>query len=693
MSNDPNQPSQGGWRFDPQTGQPIGQPPPPPTPSEQPQEQVYVPPASANTTPAPPPPQPHSYTAPPADPNAQPGYRAQPEPYAPPTQPYAPAPQVNVNAPKKRGRTGLVVGLVVLVLLVAGAAGAYYFLNKTLNRPAVAVERILPANALGYFSVAPVLDGNQKAAMDKMKEAFQSQPGFSEAWNKITSQATDLGQAMGMATPGATPGVGNLDALASYLGGNLTIAVLPPSTDDLQKLKDASSNGEDVQKVGSDVLGRNVVGMVDLDFNPLDKKGPLLDFKRQADNVGKLELVEKYRDMDIRKYVTGTTTLFFTLLDGSSTAVLAVKVEPLKTAVDGFKDNKGLKDDANFKVLSGQVPSDRIASLYLNLTGLYKQAGLMAPETANTVQKVDGAMLMTLSARDDGMQVDIASQVDFANSALGGSSVQINPNAKPDVATLADIPAGSLAFLLGTDLKSVVKSALDAARKQGGDAASSIQSVEDQVKQATGKDLEADILPLMGGDYALSATSAKAGAQGVPVSAVVFQMKLKPGDRDKALQIINSLATNGTDGGAQKFEAAGGTFYSMSGDSPSSPVLGVAGDRVLLVVGMGNDTTSRDQLSAVTSGLGKGVGTTDAWRATAKRLPDGSNLIGYVDFAGIRSAAEQTMSSSSKQQYEQNAAPFLRPFKYLLIGSSSQAPTTGGTLSRNHTVLFLAISK
>lgn len=694
MSNDPNQPSQGGWRFDPQTGQPVQ---PAPEQPSQPEEPSYIP----SQQPA----QPQGYTVPPADPNAQSGYRVQPEPYnaapaepAMPTQPYAPAPQVNVNVPKKRGNMGLVVGLVVLALVAAGAYGAYYFLNQAINRPSVAVERILPANALGYFSVDPVLDGSQKAAMDKMKDAFQSQPGFKEAWNKITSQAMDLGGAMGMATPAATPAVGDFDALAGYLGGNLTIAVLPPSTDDLQKLKDAASNSGDIEKIGGDVLGRNVVGMVDIDFNPLNKKGPLLDFKQQAENGGKLELVEKYRDMDIRKYVTGTTTVYFTLLDGSSTAVVGTKVEPLKTVMDGFKDNKGLKDDASFKALSGQVPGERIASLYLNLTEIYKQVGFISPEATNAVQKVDGAMLMTLSAHDDGMQIDIASQADFANSMLGASSsVGINPSAKPDVSTLSDIPAGSLGFVVGTDLKSVIQSALDAMRKQGGDTGSSIQSTEEQVQQITGKDLEKDILPLMGGDYAFSVAPVKTNAGGVaaagmPVSAVVFQMKIKPGDHDKMLDVVNSLATKMTDGNAPKFDAAGGTFYSLAGDSPTSPVLGVTGDRLLFVMGTSSDSSSRDQLGVVTSGFGKGLGTSDTWRAASKHLPDGSNLIGYVDFNGIRSTAEQTMDSASKQEYDQTVAPFIRPFKYLLVGSSSQAPATG-TLTRNHTVLFLGIVK
>ncbi len=673
-SNDPNQP---GRRFDPQTGQPVdeSQPSPPPQPTSQ-----YGPP-------------PGDYPAPPADPNAVEGYRVQPDPapLAPtpvtPAAPYTSSAEVAVT--KKRSNTPLIVGLVALLLLVGAGAGVAYFLNQTINRPALAAERALPANVLGYFSVDPVLNGSQKAAMDKMQEAFKSQPGFKEAWAKIAEQATELGGATGLPTPASTPQVGDFDALASYLGGNLTLAILPPSTDDLQKLKDASSSG-DMEQVAGDVLGRNVVGLVDLDFNPLNKKGPIFDFKQKAD-AGKMEVAETYRDMEIRKYITGTNTLYFTLLQGSSTAAVGTKIEPVKIVIDQIKDNKGLKDDAAFKALSGQVPGERVASLYINLTEIYKQIGFVSPEAVQTVQNAQGAMLMTLSAHDDGMQIDIASQADFTNALAGtGSAVQVNPNAKPDASTVSDIPADPLGFLVGTDLQSVIKSALEAARKQGGDTADTVRSGEEQVKEITGKDLEADILPLLGGDYSLIVLPAPASSSD-SVSAFIFQLKLKPGDHDKVLEVVDSTITQMSGGDVEKFEAVGGTFYDLAPGSDDSPVVGVTGDRLLMVVGSGSQS-ARSQLEPVTSGFGKGFGSTDAWRDRNGHLPPDSNIIGYLDITALRASLEKGMEPSRKADYERDAAPILRPFKYLLMGSATQA-VREGNLSRNHTVIFLGIGK
>ncbi|MDQ5826424.1 MAG: hypothetical protein M3441_19710 [Chloroflexota bacterium] len=452
-NNDPNQP---GWRFDPQTGQPIGptpqqpqaqpgwrfdpqtgQPIPPPAAPPQPEQPSYAQPTQPYV-----PPQPGGYRAQPEQPGqpGQPGYTPQygaPQQPPPPgpTAPYVPPQQVNVAQPKKGGRGGLVAGLVVLLLLVAGGAAAFFVLNRTVNRPAATVGQVLPLNALAYFSVDPVLDGTQKAAMDQLGEAFKSQPGFEEAWARITEQSVEMAGA-GEAAENCASGMTDFGQMSSYLGNNLTIAMLPPSTTDLENLQ----SGE--EEVGA-VLSRNVVGMVDLDFNPLNKQGPAAELKTVTDNVANAELVEKYREMDIRKATICDSEVHFTLLDGSATAVLAADIAPLKVVMDQYKDKKGLETDARFTALQAKVPAARIATLYLNLTEIYKQAGFIDPAAAEAVQGAEGSMLITLSAENDGMRLDFASETDFTNNMLGASmDVQLNPNAKPDVNTLSDIPTG-----------------------------------------------------------------------------------------------------------------------------------------------------------------------------------------------------------------------------------------------------------
>ncbi len=612
--------------------------------------------------------------------------------YSPPPASYAPVAQqvpvqVNVTA-RKRSNMPLIAGLVVLVLLAAAGSGAFYLYNKVVNKPAIAVERLLPANTLGYLTVSPQRTGSQKAALDKMRDAFQSQPGFQEAWTNIMKQASDAGQAAGLSAGGtATPDLSSVDALSSYLGNNVTIAVLPPSTDDLTKIKNAGDNSSSVV---ADVLGKNVVGLIDLDFNPLNKKGPISDLKQKVDNLASTEVAEKYRDTDIHKYVTATTTIFFSLLDGTSTAVAGAKIEPVRAVIDQFKDNKGLKDDSNFKTLSGQVPAERLATLYLNLTEIYKQVNTASPEAAQSagISNVQGATLITVSAQNDGMQVDIASQTD-----LSGTGIEVNPNAKPDASTLADVPNGVLGFLAGTDIKDTATTTLDALAKRPADNGDNMaQSIEKGVHDQSGLDLRKDILSWMGGDFSFSGSASGKASTDTMAAGATFQLKLAPTDHDKAQQTVETLAQkmfSDSSGSASSFDAAGGKFYDIGG---SGVIFGTTKDHFYVVIDK-DINASKARLNDTVGAQGKGLGSTDTWRTVSPHLPRDSNIVAYLDLNASRTLAEGTISDSdTRANYDKTAAPFVRPFKYVLFGSATQ-PTKEGNLSRNHVQIFFGIGK
>jgi hypothetical protein len=686
------------WKFDPNTGQPVGpdpQPPVPDPPSAQPstgwteqapyQPQAPTPPQEY--APTPPPTQPYGYT-PPQPPTQPYGYPAQP-----PTQPTygqygTPPPQVTppTETPKRGSRAPLIIGVIAVALLLGIGGGALFLWQNVFNRPSVTVERLLPANTLGYFSFDPVLEGQQKAAMDKIREAFEAQPGFKETWERMM---TDSASALSTTdcdeeTQRGTPGVGNLDVLATYLGNTVTLAVLAPDSADLERLEDAANNGE-TDAIG-DVVGKNVVAIIDLDFNPLNKKGPISDLKEQTQNIGQTELVEKYRDVEIRKFTPKTCNegaetqdLYFALLDGSSTAVAGVQPEPLRVLIDGFRDNKTLKDDATFKALSGQVPQDRIAALYFNLTEIYKQAQLAAPELmeGQSVQNLSGAVLLTLSAANDGLQVDVASETDLS---LMDTTVQVNPDARPNQATLNDVPSDALGFYVGTDLKTTLQAVLDALRggSTGGDIDAQIQSFEESM----GIDVEQDLIPLLGGDYAVSVSIDP--QQESP--SVVAQLKLT--EPDKMKDLLGKVM--GQNGSAQTMELAGGTFY---GDEFSGTLLGVAQDRFWFIFDF-DSQAAQARLQNTIDNLGKGFGTSNQWNAAKAHLARDSNAIAYVDLVALREYVESTFVGVVVEQsdYDANIAPFVRPLKYFLVGSATQA-AKNGQLSRNHTLMFLGIGK
>lgn len=656
------------WKFDPKTGERIPQEP---TEGNQDMFRTSPPPSQEQGSYQPQQPtQPYNYEPQqPTQPN--PSY---PQQYSTPTPTPTPAPA------KKRSGAPLVIGGIALVLIAALVGGGFFLWQNVVNRPAVSVERLLPANTLGYFSFDPVLEGSQKAAMDKLREAFEAQPGFKEAWDKLTNQATS--SLTGGLADIATPDTNNIDNLATYLGNSVTLAVLAPGSDDLQRLEDATQSG-DISTVAGDVMGKNVVGIVDLDFNPLNKKGPISDLKQQVDNVGKAELVEKYRDVEIRKFITNTQEIYFALLDGSSTAVVGAQAAPLKVLIDGFRDNKTLKDDATFKSLSGQVPQDRIAGLYVNLTEIYKQAQLISPEIFQDqqLQNLSGAMLLTVSAANDGMQIDVASETDLS---LMDTQVQINPDARPDPSTINDVPSDALTFYAGTDLKTTLSNALKnlRANSQTGDQVNEqIKSFEDTL----GISLENDLIPLLGGDFLVSVSTTGSGDNLTP--RIVFELKLT--DTQKTKDLIEKVLSN-PDANAEKFQIGNDTFY---GDQNSGVLLGVTNDRFWFVFSPGGSEPAQI-LQPLIDNLGKGFGTSAQWNGAKTHLVRDSNAIAFIDLNNLRTMLEGQMVGAAidQREYDTNVAPFVKPLKYFLLGSATQA-AKNGTLSRNHTVLFLGISK
>lgn len=673
------------WKFDPKTGQPVN-----PNPSEQGQFDAFRAPSGAQNP---------SQQQPPSNWQEQGPYQQYQQQQQPPTQPYNDPPQpippyqqISNPPPAKKGsRVPLFAIIIGVVLLLGIGGGGFYLWQSVLNRPAVSVERLLPSNTLGYFTFDPVLEGQQKASMDKLREAFEAQPGFKDAWDKMTEQAASSVSSTSCDEPSkGTPTADNLDALATYLGNSVTVAVLAPSSGDLQRLQDMGNSGSGQDVIG-DVMGKNIVGIVDLDFNPLNKKGPISDLKEQADNVGKAELVETYRNAEIRKFTTKPCDpqqkpqeIYFSLLDGSSTAVIAAKADPLKVLIDGFRDNRTLKDDATFKALSGQVPQERIAGLYINLTEIYKQIQFIAPEMAQSqqLQNVSGSMLLTLSAADDGMQVDVASETDLS---LMDTSIQINPDSRPDPSTLNDIPIDAMAFYAGTDLKTTLEAALKNLRsntEMGGEVDRQIKSFEDTV----GVKLEQDVIPLLGGDYVISVSMNGTGQDAVP--SAIFQLKLS--EPAKVVDLLDKTLGKNPESNAQSTQVAGGTFY---GDEFSGVMLGVTQDRFWFTFSADRQAAEA-AIEAAVSNLGKGFGTTARWNTAKAHLARDSNAVAFLDIDALRAYLEGQFVGTMIEQsdYEANVAPFVRPLKYFLIGSATQS-VKNGQLSRNHTVLFLGIGK
>jgi hypothetical protein len=137
-------------------------------------------------------------------------------------------------------------------------------------------------------------------------------------------------------------------------------------------------------------------------------------------------------------------------------------------------------------------------------------------------------------------------------------------------------------------------------------------------------------------------------------------------------------------------QISGGQFYV---DKSSGVIMGVAKDRVWLLYDMDAQNV-QVQLTDAIGKVGSGFGTTGEWANVKTHLTRDSNVIGYVNITDVREMLEANFltDESAKNDYDENAAPFIKPIKYFLIGSASQE-AKDGTLSRNHTIFFIGISK
>jgi len=563
-----------------------------------------------------------------------------------------------------------------LVLLIAGGAIWFFVLNKGNNplgpgnilgpggtsdaaQRETAAASMLPKNTLGYISIVTEPTGSQKTAFDKINEAFESQPGYKEAIERMTQQAT-----------GATGGQANavlleVQGLINKYTKQVSVAILPPSTSDWQAMQSGGQAGI------LDVATRNVVAIAQMDLAQLKK------------DATSSEVAETYKEIEVSRIATGTLTFYAAPLDGDSVAIGA-RAEPVKGLIDQLKDKKeNIRDDETYKFLSGAVPAERVASFYVNLTDVVKQVEAVAPGALTNVgiESLSGAFLLTVSGADDGIQVDLASQVDVKSNLTN----QVSSTAKPDASTLNDIPSDSAAFYAGTDLKTLIKAALDGFRagmmRAGG--SDPIAQAEQQVKAMTGLSLENDIIPLLGGDYALSASL---GNQSMPVSSVVFQMKMNGDDRDKAANAMDKLmqaATQGAGRGPTTFDAAGGKFYDFSSLNVPGLAAGVSKDRLLVVW---NPQGQADSLvNQVSDNLGKGFGTTPKWDDVERHLPKDSNTVMYVDIESIKGLFGSMLPP--------DVQPFVNPFKYILIAGAVQAAPGNATPNRSLSRIFIGISK
>jgi hypothetical protein len=316
-------------------------------------------------------------------------------------------------------------------------------------------------------------------------------------------------------------------------------------------------------------------------------------------------------------------------------------LEGFKAAVDA-NSGDSLGDDSDFEDAIGDLPSDRLGTLYtvpktfIDALGsqfdAQSQAALEKSAGENLNEPVAGALTATANSLE-------------LEATGGNEGVET-----PESSLISGAPAQSwLAFGIG-DLGDTVKRSLDQLKDQ----IPNFDSVQQQIEQTTGSSL--DQLTASLGD---SVIYVQGTSQSTLTGALVVQSK----DPDLTGRLLNQLQGLLQLGGAIKplQLSGGGTGFQLSDQSLPKPIeIAQQGDKIVIGYGPGSAEASL----APAQTLGDSPTFTTAHDQISSL---GTDL--FVDLQSVFALAESS-GSKSDPSYQQ-AKPYLDGLSYVVTGSGT----------------------
>jgi hypothetical protein len=318
----------------------------------------------------------------------------------------------------------------------------------------------------------------------------------------------------------------------------------------------------------------------------------------------------------------------------------------MKAAIDASK-SKTLAQDDRFKKAVGAVPDEHIAFVYVDLREILQlvqdQAGSVFP---------GGALLGRLFASTP---LVITARAENQALVFEGSGFPSNPltksNGQDPTPLMASLPGDSWAALAAPGFGDGIRAALPLfTGPLGGE-----QALNDQVRAATGLDLQDDLLGWIG-DVAIF-------AQGDTKDTIGGGLLIKSKDSAKSKQALTKIAAaitrleEGTTVAAAKIPGAFGYSFKSS-DVPQRIFAVQAGDKVAITYG-----------EAAAKAVIEAGGLTDSggYKRAASGLGDAYRPALYVSVPPILTLANS--AGASGKDWDQ-AKPYLTILDYLIAGSA-----------------------
>ena len=491
----------------------------------------------------------------------------------------------------------LLLTLAVLSVMALVAAGC-----GSEEEAASGASELVPAGALVYGEATLDPEGDQKQAIDSILAKF---PGGGQAGDKLKELIEK--------------GLRESDAPISF-------------KDDIEPwLGDEA--GFFASSVDASGEPSAAVALVATD----DEDKSLETLEKSAE--GKLTR-KNYKDVE---YLTDESDEAGAVLDGF--LVLGTEAG-VKAVIDTSKGGKKLSDDESYKNALEGASEDRLGLFYLNSPQFLKSAQGMTALPQSFEKFFKEPFVATVDADDDGVVFEGKVPQETAQTfGFVGQGSDL----------LDELPGDSWAAMAQTDFGKLIDFYVDAF----GATAGGRDAIEQQLKAATGLDLQKDVIDWMG-DFGLF-------VRGTSIAELDGALIIETKDEQASGRMIDAVARLARQQGAgsglsvRPSTQGGGEGYTLSAQGIPKPIhLFQKGGRVVLAYG---DAAARDAVDP-----SEKLGDNPDFSSTRDSLGGDYDVSLVVLVQPILDLVESTGAASDADF--QDAKPYLEPLSALVAGTS-----------------------
>jgi len=461
--------------------------------------------------------------------------------------------------PKPRTALYAILGVALVALVVVGAFVAVALVRNDALGPRMASAAAMPQDMQIYIDV----DFTSLDRLDQMTAAFD--PVFADAgvdgdMDRIIDQIdAELRTQFGMGVDDVTPWV------ARDVGIGIS---------GLDQMLDDSSDGAVLPDILMAVSVRDTAGadaFVDEMVRTLEVEGFTTFSESTYQGVRLLASDEAAGGIVVARSAD-------LMLMGSNEAVV-------QDAIDA-QNGESLADDATMQETMDLLPADRAGTMYISGTLLDDLLGAFGGTGAFPVGDLEAvadnavrSLAMSLALTDDGVRFDFVGLTDEDASGVAGVTDGLAASSKlPE-----QLPADTFVFL-GIDSGQPADEPFDldgAFAQLGPDEREELDAVIEQFQAEIGLDLQADLIGLLRGDFALGLFDSSAPIFGLPDGPQIGFTGLIGTTDPAAMQntldtLADYVALQGLPIEPRNF--GDGSGYAFSDGNSDLAVLGVAGD-------------------------------------------------------------------------------------------------------------------